>query len=66
MEELLDVTKTLKEAWLFGQIASGDEEGKVRAAEKEADANARVVGEGLKGLLTREITSEDPAVNGSQ
>ena len=49
----------MKEAWLFGQLGSGDEEGEAEAAERKADADAKVVGEGLREVLAQEIRSED-------
>lgn len=51
------MTKSLKEAWIFGQIG-GDEE-VVKKLRAEADEDAVVVGEKLLEKVTKEITGPD-------
>jgi hypothetical protein len=52
-EDLVALTKSLKEAWLFGQLGSGFEGGVT-----ETDEDATVVGELLRGMGARVVDSE--------
>lgn len=58
-EDLLALTKSLKEAWIFGQIG-GDEE-VVQKLLAEADGDAAVVGEKLVERATREMVGPGAA-----
>lgn len=52
-EDLLSLTKSLKEAWIFGKIG-GDEE-VVEEIRADTDRDAREVGEEMRRRVTREI-----------
>ncbi|KAF8246632.1 hypothetical protein K440DRAFT_630792 [Wilcoxina mikolae CBS 423.85] len=52
-EDLVALTRSLKEAWLFGQLGRGFEGGVT-----ETDEDARVVGELLRGMATKVVDSE--------
>ncbi|TGZ85095.1 hypothetical protein EX30DRAFT_337504 [Ascodesmis nigricans] len=55
-EDLLALTKSLKEAWIFGQIG-GDEE-VVKKIRAEADQDAEIVGENLLEKVTKEVVGD--------
>ncbi|KAF8542645.1 surfeit locus protein 5 subunit 22 of mediator complex-domain-containing protein [Trichophaea hybrida] len=52
-EDLVALTRSLKEAWLFGQLGRGFEGGVT-----ETDEDARVVGELLRGMAAKVVDSE--------
>lgn len=58
-EDLVALTRQLKEAWLFGQPGGGFGGGTT-----EADQDAVVVGELLRTRGTKKISSEQPTPEG--
>jgi len=53
-EDLLALTRSLKEAWMFGQLG-----GELGVVDEGTDQNAREVGEALQKLATREVGGLD-------
>lgn len=56
-DDLLALTKSLKQAWIFGQIG-GDEE-VVKGIREETDKDAREVGEKMREIVRREIVGPE-------
>ncbi|TGZ83877.1 hypothetical protein EX30DRAFT_361873 [Ascodesmis nigricans] len=55
-EDLLALTRSLKEAWIFGQI--GGDEDVVKKIRAETDMDAAVVGEKLVEKVTKEVVGD--------
>jgi len=53
-EDLLALTRSLKEAWMFGQLG-----GELGVVDEATDQNAKEVGEALQKLATKEVGGLD-------